>query len=88
MEGENRRQSRPLAKDRPEAARCTQSSSVTVVGFGIVLCRYAETRDSGARKLIFWEEEDRLTIREVLSDGRFDGAAHYFIIVGPEGGLT
>jgi 16S rRNA (uracil1498-N3)-methyltransferase len=71
-----------------EAARCTQSSSVTVVEPVLSFADMLKRADSGARKLIFWEEEDRLTIREVLSDGRFDGAAHYFIIVGPEGGLT
>jgi len=44
--------------------------------------------ETDARKLIFWEEEDQQTIREVLQDQRFAGAAHYFIIVGPEGGLS
>jgi len=71
-----------------EAARCTRNSYVTVVepvfSFSDMLAR----ADSGARKLIFWEEEDRQTIRDVLHDDRFSGATHYFIVVGPEGGLT
>ncbi len=41
-----------------------------------------------AQKLIFWEEEDQQTIRSVLNSSNFSGIAHYFIIVGPEGGLS
>jgi 16S rRNA (uracil1498-N3)-methyltransferase len=71
-----------------EAARCTRNSYVTVVEPVLSFADMLVRADSGARKLIFWEEEDRQTIREVLQDRRFSGMTHYFIIVGPEGGLT
>lgn len=71
-----------------EAARCTRSSRVTAVEPVLSFADMLKRVDSGARKLIFWEEESRQTIRDVLSDTRFSGATHYFIIVGPEGGLA
>ena len=71
-----------------EAARCTRNSYVTVVEPVLSFADMLKRADSGARKLIFWEEEDRQTIRNVLQDDRFSCAAHYFIIVGPQGGLA
>jgi 16S rRNA (uracil1498-N3)-methyltransferase len=71
-----------------EAARCTRNSYVTLVEPVLSFADMLKRADSDARKLIFWEEEDRRTIRDVLHDDRFSGAAHYFIMVGPEGGLT
>jgi 16S rRNA (uracil1498-N3)-methyltransferase len=71
-----------------EAARCSRSPRLAaiepVVSFDEMLAR--ATPD--ACKMIFWEEEDRLTIRDALNDQRFCGTGHYFIIVGPEGGLS
>lgn len=71
-----------------EAARCTRNSYVTLVEPVLSFADMLKRADSGARKLIFWEEEDRQTIRDVLHNDRCSGAAHYFIVVGPEGGLT
>ncbi len=71
-----------------EAARCSRSPQVAaiepVLSFEDMLTRALPD----ARKLIFWEEEDQQNIRDVLNDSRFAGAAHYFVIVGPEGGLS
>jgi len=71
-----------------EAARCTRNSYVTVVEPVLSFADMLKRADSDARKLIFWEEEDRQTIRDVLHDDRFSGVTHYFIVVGPEGGLA
>lgn len=71
-----------------EAVRCTRSSHVAVIepvlSFADMLLRAM----ADARKLIFWEEEDQQNIRNILNDKRFAGAVHYFIVVGPEGGLS
>ncbi|MDD4357013.1 MAG: RsmE family RNA methyltransferase [Smithellaceae bacterium] len=71
-----------------EAARCARSNRVTavdaVLSFDDMLCRTVPDD----RKLIFWEEEDQLSIRDALNEKRFEGAVRYFIIVGPEGGLS
>ena len=71
-----------------EAARCCRESRVTqiepVLSFADMLAR--ATPD--ALKLIFWEEEDKKSIRDVLTDERFAGVINYFVIVGPEGGLS
>ena len=44
--------------------------------------------EPGDRKLIFWEEEDQMSIRHALNEKRHAGAVRYFIVVGPEGGLS
>lgn len=71
-----------------EAARCTRSVGVAVIApvlsFPDMLLRAAPS----ALKMIFWEEEDQETIRDVLSDPSVTGIKEYFIIVGPEGGLS
>jgi 16S rRNA (uracil1498-N3)-methyltransferase len=38
--------------------------------------------------MIFWEEETRRGVREVLCDRRYDGIKGISVIVGPEGGFT
>ena len=71
-----------------EASRCARSVRVTavepVLSFADMLSRAAPDE----RKLIFWEEEDQQSIRDALNEKRFAGAVCYFIIVGPEGGLS
>ena len=71
-----------------EAARCSHSPLVAVIepvlSFDDMLSR--PTPD--ARKLIFWEEEELQNIRDVLQCPEFAGVQNYFIIVGPEGGLS
>lgn len=71
-----------------EASRCSRSSQVAaiepVLSFEGMLTRAMPD----AVKLIFWEEEDRQHIRDVLNNPAFTGAAGYFVVVGPEGGLS
>lgn len=71
-----------------EAARCSRSPVPAVIepilSFADMLLRAMPP----SRNLIFWEEEQRQNIRDVLNEKEFADAGHYFIIVGPEGGLT
>jgi 16S rRNA (uracil1498-N3)-methyltransferase len=39
-------------------------------------------------KLIFWEEESRKTIKDVLTDDALEACRDFFIVVGPEGGFS
>ena len=71
-----------------EAARCTRSPRLAVIEQVLSFDEMLAQAAPQDRKLIFWEEEDRQTIRQVLHDARFAEAVSYFIIVGPEGGLT
>lgn len=71
-----------------EAARCSRSACVAAVEPVLSFTDMLSRAPSDARKLIFWEEENQQNIRDVLNDKRFAGAVHYFIIVGPEGGLS
>ncbi|NLX51218.1 MAG: 16S rRNA (uracil(1498)-N(3))-methyltransferase [Deltaproteobacteria bacterium] len=71
-----------------EAARCTRSPRLAVIEQVLPFDEMLAQAALQDRKLIFWEEEDRQTIRHVLHDARFADAVSYFIIVGPEGGLT
>ncbi len=71
-----------------EAARCTRSLFVTAVRpmtdfDDMLLCA-----KPSALRLIFWEEEARKSIRDILTDQTFGDVRDYFIIVGPEGGLS
>jgi len=71
-----------------EAARCTRSTYVTsvlpVVTFDDMLSRAKPS----ALRMIFWEEEGQKSIRDVLTDQAFLNVREYFVIVGPEGGLS
>lgn len=42
----------------------------------------------GAFKIIFWEKESKIGIKEILRDKKYDGITDFFIIVGPEGGFS
>ncbi len=71
-----------------EAARCSRSPLAAtvepVMSFDEMLARAAPD----SRKLIFWEEEQQNNIRNVLNDRSLAEVRHYFVIVGPEGGLS
>lgn len=41
-----------------------------------------------ALKLIFWEEESRKTIKDMLTDDTLEACGDFFIVVGPEGGFS
>lgn len=71
-----------------EAARCSRSPRLAVVEPISPFDDMLALAPPCACKMIFWEEEDRLTIRDALQDQRFSRVRHYFIIVGPEGGLS
>lgn len=71
-----------------EAARCTRSAYVARV-FGVLSFQeMLACAMPGAAKWIFWEEENRRTIRDVLTDPAGSGKDSLFIIIGPEGGLS
>ena len=71
-----------------EAARCTRSANIAdispVLSFSDMLLRAAPQ----SLKMIFWEEEDEQSIRDLLTDQSGPAFKEYFIIVGPEGGLS
>lgn len=71
-----------------EAARCCRSSQITdvlpIVPFEAMLA----LADRRALKMIFWEEEDQKSIKDILSDQTWAAAKDIFIIVGPEGGFS
>jgi 16S rRNA (uracil1498-N3)-methyltransferase len=71
-----------------EAARCCRSAHIAEVlplsSFENMLAEAG----SGSLKMIFWEEEDQKSIKDVLIDKIWTSAKDIFIIVGPEGGLT
>jgi 16S rRNA (uracil1498-N3)-methyltransferase len=71
-----------------EAARSSHSAFITqvapVASFEEMLCAASEQ----CRKLIFWEEESRSTIKDVLSEECLPPARDFFVIVGPEGGFS
>jgi 16S rRNA (uracil1498-N3)-methyltransferase len=71
-----------------EAARCSRSSQIT----DILPIASLETVLAGAGrqalKMIFWEEEDQMSIKDILSDQNRTQTKDIFIIVGPEGGLS
>jgi 16S rRNA (uracil1498-N3)-methyltransferase len=71
-----------------EAARCARSIRVTVVEPVLSFADMLSRATPDDRKLIFWEEEDQQSIRDALNDKPFADAVGYFIIVGPEGGLS
>jgi len=43
---------------------------------------------SGNLKIIFWEEETEMGIKQLLGDAQLDGQRDIAIIVGPEGGFS
>lgn len=71
-----------------EAARCCRSAQVTevlpVASFEAVL----GCADRQTLKMIFWEEEDQKSIKDIFSDQTWAQAKDIFIIVGPEGGFS
>ena len=71
-----------------EAARCCRSTQITdvrpIASFEDMLAR----ADRQALKIIFWEEEDQKSIKDVFVDQALAKAKDIFIIVGPEGGFS
>ena len=71
-----------------ETARCSRSAQITDVlpvdSWNNMLGR----ADKQALKMIFWEEEDQQSIKDILSDQTRAQTKDIFIVVGPEGGLS
>ena len=71
-----------------KAARCCRSAQITevlpIVPFEAMLA----LADRRALKMIFWEEEDRKSIKDILTDPAWFTAKDIFIVVGPEGGFS
>ncbi|HTZ41262.1 MAG TPA: 16S rRNA (uracil(1498)-N(3))-methyltransferase [Syntrophales bacterium] len=44
--------------------------------------------DSGRVKILFWEAERSLSIRDILKGSEVRSAKEFFLVVGPEGGLS
>jgi 16S rRNA (uracil1498-N3)-methyltransferase len=71
-----------------DAARCSRSSQITEVlpvASWEAMLAHAHTQ---SLKMIFWEEEDQKSIKDILSDQRWAQTKDIFIIVGPEGGIS
>lgn len=71
-----------------EAARCCRSSLITDVLPVASLESMLAHADKQALKMIFWEEEDQTTIKDIFSDQAWKQTRDIFIIVGPEGGFS
>jgi 16S rRNA (uracil1498-N3)-methyltransferase len=71
-----------------EAARCCRSVQVAAIEPVLSFADMLLKTTPDALKLIFWEEEDQKSIKDVLTDKKFAAVTNYFIIVGPEGGLS
>jgi 16S rRNA (uracil1498-N3)-methyltransferase len=71
-----------------EAARCCRSAQITevlpVVSFDVMLAR----GDVQALKIIFWEEEEHTSIKDILTAPAWSTTRNIFIVVGPEGGFS
>lgn len=71
-----------------EAARCSRSSflaKIAPVSSYQEMLKHAENKHV---KMIFWEEEEKNSIRAALGDKKLDTLRDFFIIVGPEGGFS
>ncbi|PKN69145.1 MAG: hypothetical protein CVU54_11585 [Deltaproteobacteria bacterium HGW-Deltaproteobacteria-12] len=71
-----------------DAARCSRSSQITEVLPVADWETMLACADKQALKMIFWEEEDQRSIKDILSDQSRAQTKNIFIIVGPEGGLS
>ena len=71
-----------------EAARTSHSSHITEVSKILSFTDMISSAADDDAKLIFWEEEFRKTIKDVLTDEEFSAVKNFFILVGPEGGFS
>lgn len=71
-----------------EAARCCRSSQITDVLPVAPLEDLLNKADKMALKMIFWEEEDKTSIKDIFSDPKWNQTKNIFIIIGPEGGFS
>lgn len=71
-----------------EAARSSHGSHITEVSRVSSFSDMLSLASKDALRLIFWEEESKKTIKDVLTDESTAAAKEFFIIVGPEGGFS
>ena len=71
-----------------EAARCCHSSHIAKVSKVSSFADMLTSAPGDALRLIFWEEESKKTIKDMLTDKAFAASKDFFIVVGPEGGFS
>ncbi len=71
-----------------ESSRCSRASRITQVAAMESFTSMLEKTGEKSLKMIFWEEEEKKSIKDVLTDKKLDTAKDFFIIVGPEGGFS
>ncbi len=71
-----------------EASRASRSGTITKVANIASLETIKNLACGKSAKMIFWEEEEKTTIKSALTDKNLDELKNYFIIVGPEGGFS
>ncbi len=71
-----------------EASRASRSGTITKVDNIAPLESVINLAAGKSAKMIFWEEEEKTTIKSALTDKNLDVCNNYFIIVGPEGGFS
>lgn len=71
-----------------ESSRCCRASRITQVAAMESFASMLEAAGEKTLKMIFWEEEEKKSIKDVLTDKKLDAFRDFFIIVGPEGGFS
>jgi 16S rRNA (uracil1498-N3)-methyltransferase len=71
-----------------EASRASRSGTITKVENIASFKSAIQFAGGDSAKMIFWEEEEKTTIKSALTDKTLDACNNYFIIVGPEGGFS
>lgn len=71
-----------------EAARKCHSLSIPEVGTILDFKKMLQSAGEDAAKIIFWEEETRRNLKQVLQEKGKEAIGDFFLVVGPEGGFA
>lgn len=75
-----------------EAARKSHSAGIPevseIMSWENMLRSSENSGEDRAEKIIFWEEETRINLKQVLRDSKSESSRNFFLIVGPEGGFA
>ncbi|MDO9515522.1 MAG: 16S rRNA (uracil(1498)-N(3))-methyltransferase [Syntrophales bacterium] len=71
-----------------EASRQCGRGDVPEVSEIVSFNEMLRTADGDALRIILWEAEEQLGIREILTDERYAEANGFCIVIGPEGGFS
>jgi len=71
-----------------EASRQSGRGDVPVVDEIVPFDRMLSMPDANSLRILLWEAEPKLGIKEILTDERYSGADSFFIVIGPEGGFS